>query len=83
MSEAVTYASKDRIATITINRPEAMNALNEAVVQGLYAAWSLFRDGEDRCADLRSRITVISICMLPRCGRTATWRRRSWENARS
>ena len=33
VSEAVTYASQDRIATVTINRPEAMNALDEAVVQ--------------------------------------------------
>ena len=54
MSEAVTYASQDRIATITINRPEAMNALNEAVVQGLHAAFLRLRDGEDRCAILNA-----------------------------
>jgi enoyl-CoA hydratase len=52
VSEAVTYASRDRIATVTINRPEAMNALDEAVVQGLRAAWLRLRDGEDRCAIL-------------------------------
>ena len=39
MSEAVTYESADGIATITINRPDRMNALNEAVIQGLKSAW--------------------------------------------
>src|ERR1700674_1641961 len=52
MSEAVTYQSRDSIATITINRPEAMNALDEAVVQGLRAAWQRLRESEDRCAIL-------------------------------
>lgn len=52
MAEAVTYQSKDRIATITINRPEALNALDEAVIQGLYQAWVRLNEGEDRCAIL-------------------------------
>ncbi len=52
MSEVVTYDSKDRIATITINRPEAMNALDENVIQGLRLAWQRLQEGEDRCAIL-------------------------------
>jgi enoyl-CoA hydratase/carnithine racemase len=40
MSEApVTYQSAGGIALITINRPERMNRLDDAIVEGLYAAW--------------------------------------------
>ena len=51
--DAVTYTSKDNIATITINRPEAMNRLDAAVVDGLQAAWRrLMANDEDRVAIL-------------------------------
>lgn len=49
---AVTYESRDRIALITINRPEARNAINNAVVQGLHAAWQRFAQEDDRVAVL-------------------------------
>jgi enoyl-CoA hydratase len=52
VNEAVTYESKDRIAVVTINRPEAMNALDENVIQGLRRAWRRLQDGDDRCAIL-------------------------------
>jgi enoyl-CoA hydratase/carnithine racemase len=52
MNEAVTYESKDRVAIVTINRPEAMNALDESVVQGLRRAWQRLYEGEERCAIL-------------------------------
>jgi enoyl-CoA hydratase/carnithine racemase len=52
MNEAVTYESKDRIAIVTINRPEAMNAPDESVVQGLRRAWQRLHEGEERCAIL-------------------------------
>lgn len=32
--DVVTYESSDRIATITINRADRLNALSEAVIQG-------------------------------------------------
>ena len=38
MSEAVTYSSSDRVAVITLNRPEARNAVNRDVALGLEAA---------------------------------------------
>ncbi len=47
---AVTYESRDHIALITINRPEARNAINNAVVQGLHAAWRRFEQEDDRVA---------------------------------
>jgi len=43
---AVTYAESNRIATITINRPEKLNALNPDVAEGLEAAFRAFEDGD-------------------------------------
>ncbi|WP_028603004.1 enoyl-CoA hydratase/isomerase family protein [Ottowia thiooxydans] len=51
MSE-ITYESVDGVARITINRPEARNSINNAVVQGLNAAWRRFADSDDRVAVL-------------------------------
>ena len=51
--DAVSYRSKDRIATITIDRPERMNRIDAAVVEGLHQAWRRFMDAEeDRVAIL-------------------------------
>jgi E-phenylitaconyl-CoA hydratase len=43
----VTYELDEHIATITLNRPEARNAINGALRQDLNAAWDRFRDDED------------------------------------
>ena len=43
----VTYELEDHIATITLNRPEALNAINGALREDLNAAWERFRDEED------------------------------------
>jgi E-phenylitaconyl-CoA hydratase len=43
----VTYALDEHIATITLNRPEARNAINGALREELNAAWTRFRDEED------------------------------------
>jgi len=39
MSDEVLYETRDRVAWITINRPEARNALNQAVREGVRAAF--------------------------------------------
>ena len=54
MSNEVTYESADNIAVITINRPERMNALNEAVIVNLQAAWERFETSQDRVAILHA-----------------------------
>ena len=52
-SDAVTYRSADRIATITINKPDRMNRIDTDVVEGLHAAWLRFMAREeDRVAIL-------------------------------
>ncbi|OBI79405.1 enoyl-CoA hydratase/isomerase family protein [Mycobacterium sp. E740] len=43
----VTYELDDHIATITLNRPEARNAINGALRNELNAAWERFRGDED------------------------------------
>ena len=45
--ETLLYEKKDRIVTITINRPERMNALSFELMQRLNEAWVRFRDEED------------------------------------
>ena len=52
MSELVTYDTEGRVAVITINRPEKLNALSPAVGDGLLAAWRRFNDSDARVAIL-------------------------------
>jgi enoyl-CoA hydratase len=47
MSEAVVYSSSDRIAVITLDRPEARNAVDRAVALGLEAAVDRLEDDDD------------------------------------
>ncbi|MEO6793882.1 MAG: enoyl-CoA hydratase/isomerase family protein [Mycobacterium sp.] len=43
----VTYELDDHVATITLNRPEARNAINGPLRDDLNAAWNRFRDEQD------------------------------------
>ncbi len=47
MSDAVLYTSADRIGVITLNRPEARNAVNRDVALGLEAAVDQLEDDPD------------------------------------
>lgn len=44
---AVLFEKKEKIAIITINRPEAMNSLDGETLDGLNKAWIEFRDDPD------------------------------------
>ncbi len=44
----ITYESKDQIATITINRPEKMNALSNQLVLELREAFQRLQESDDR-----------------------------------
>ena len=50
----VRYESVDHVATITMARAEAHNALNNALCEELRQAWLRFRDSDDRVAVLAS-----------------------------
>src|ERR1035437_7408356 len=45
--QPVQYELRDGISTITIDRPEARNALNRAVREGLWAGFRRFVDDDD------------------------------------
>ncbi len=45
--DAVLYERRDGVAIITINRPEARNAMNKAVREGLFAAFQRFEAEEE------------------------------------
>jgi enoyl-CoA hydratase/carnithine racemase len=47
MNEAVTYERRGPLAWLTINRPEARNALNKAVREGLFKGVYRFNDDSD------------------------------------
>ena len=52
MAELVSYEVEGKIATISINRADKMNALNEDVIQGLRSAFRRYNDSNERCAIL-------------------------------
>ena len=47
MGDTVLYERDGHVATITYNRPEALNAINGDLRRDLDAAWLTFRDDED------------------------------------
>ena len=46
-TDTVTYEFADRVATVTINRAEAMNALDPETLAGLTACWEEIRDNPE------------------------------------
>jgi enoyl-CoA hydratase/carnithine racemase len=48
--DAVQMDTRDGITWITINRPEKLNSLDDAVLDGLREAWRAYEGNEDRCA---------------------------------
>jgi enoyl-CoA hydratase len=53
MADEILYENREQVAVITINRPEARNAINTGVREGLVAAWARFeRDRDARVAVL-------------------------------
>ena len=48
----VTYEAKGRVAVITLNRPDKLNALNDELGRDLLAAWRRFNASHERAAVL-------------------------------
>jgi enoyl-CoA hydratase len=47
MADEILYENRGQVAVITINRPEARNAINTGVREGLVAAWARFEQDRD------------------------------------
>ena len=47
MADEVLYERRGRIAIITLNRPDKLNALNTEVFNGLTSAWTRFQNEDD------------------------------------
>ena len=52
MTPVVTYEVEGKVAIITVNRPDKLNALNKEVEQGLIEAWRRFNRDDERAAIL-------------------------------
>lgn len=53
MEDAVLFNVKDHVATITLNRPQSLNSMNDALIDGLHNALDkVERDENIRCAVL-------------------------------
>src|SRR5690606_38897634 len=50
--EAVLYESDGVVATITINRPDKRNSVNQQASTGLLNAYRRYAESDDRCAIL-------------------------------
>jgi enoyl-CoA hydratase/carnithine racemase len=44
MPHEILYENRGQVAVVTINRPEARNAINSGVREGLAAAWQRFEN---------------------------------------
>jgi len=53
--ETIEFSVEDHIATITLNRPEALNAFNDKMAKEIAWAWETIRDTDDiHCAVLQA-----------------------------
>lgn len=82
MSEAVLYERDGHVATITYNRPEALNAINAELRRDLNAAWERFRDEEDAWVAIvtgAGRAFCAGADMKDGAGAAGTWPGSFWE----
>jgi E-phenylitaconyl-CoA hydratase len=45
--EAITFEADEHVATITLNRPDALNSFNDAMARDIAWAWETIRDTDD------------------------------------
>ena len=72
--QAVSYSAEGDIAVITLERPQVRNAINEAMVVGLEAAWRRFEAGGERVAVLAARGDDFSVGLDLKAPPADMWR---------
>ncbi len=72
--QAVTYCVEGDVAVITLERPEVRNAINEAIVVGLEAAWRRLEVSEQRVAILAARGDDFSVGLDLKAPPADMWR---------
>jgi E-phenylitaconyl-CoA hydratase len=80
--DLVLYERDGHIATITYNRPDALNAINGALRQQLNAAWERFRDDEDAWVGIvtgAGRAFCVGADLKDGTGSAGTWPGSFWE----
>ena len=79
---AATYQRDGHIATITYNRPEALNAVNGAMRQALDIAWTEFREDDEAWVAIvtgAGRAFCAGADLRDGAGATGTWPGSFWE----
>lgn len=82
MPDLVRYERDEHVATITYNRPEALNAINGALRADLNAAWERFRDDEDAWVGIvtgEGRAFCVGADLKDGAGSAGTWPGSFWE----
>lgn len=82
MGDLVGYQLDGHVATITYNRPEALNAINGALRQDLNDAWIRFRDDEDAWVAIitgAGRAFCVGADLKDGAGSAGTWPGSFWE----
>ena len=77
-----TYARDGHVATITYNRPEALNAVNGAMRHALDECWTTFREDEDAWVGIvtgNGRAFCAGADLRDGTGSTGTWPGSFWE----
>ena len=82
MTSAVTYELDGHVATITLNRPESLNAINGEMRTELNAAWERFRDSSDAWVAILTgagRAFCAGADLKNPSGAVGTWEGTFWE----
>ena len=67
MSDSLVLKSlEDGILTLTVNRPNALNALNRQVIDALAAAIEAAQDQAARCGEADSRVSSVILDLAKR-----------------
>jgi enoyl-CoA hydratase/carnithine racemase len=81
-AEVVGYEQDGHVVTITYQRPDALNAINGPMRQGLNAAWERFRDDQDAWVAIvtgEGRAFCAGADLKDGAGSVGTWPGTFWE----